>query len=311
MNTQEITMIQEDEIDLRELWQKIVKGRKIIALTTIVLVFFAFLYVLKLPNVYESKTTLMPMNSNSSGGLAKLGGLASLAGMNVGGGSMTPDVAFNTLLDDYNFMKTFVIKNKFDRYYLSSNRDKNYVFAFNFRALYDLFQSDKDDEKDFEQVIFDVVKEIRKHISISSDKKTGLISVACSDSDREFPPKIIKAFLNDASKYLIENHLKINNRKLIYFKKELRGAESFELRQSIANIISDVLKENVMMHSKRYYQCDLLTTATPAYIKDKIKPKRALILVVSFILGIVLGVFLLFFLEFVSLKKSPSDELTL
>jgi uncharacterized protein involved in exopolysaccharide biosynthesis len=298
--------IEEDEIDLRELWQTILKGKKIIVIITGVIVTLTLVYVLKLPNVYKSEVILIP-TEKSGGGLSGLGGLAAMAGVSIGGGgSMTPDVAFNTLLNDYGFMKNFVVKNKILEHYKSKNLDNNYVFALGFRGVYDFFKSSpkKDKKKqDIDADIFNIVKNIKGKFSINSDKKTALITVAYSDNDRSFPPKIVNAFLRDASNYLVANNLRIIDNKLNYFSKEMQRAESFELRQSLSSMISQILQEKVMMQSKKYYQCDVLTDAYPAYIKDKTKPKRSLILVVSFITSIILGIFLVFFLEFIRTEK--------
>jgi uncharacterized protein involved in exopolysaccharide biosynthesis len=307
MNTQNSEQfIEEDEIDLRELFATIVKGKKIIIFLTIFVVALSFIYVLKLPNVYKSEAVLIPTESKSSG-LGGLSGLAAMAGVSIGGsgGSMSPDVAFNSLLNNYEFMKKFVLENQFDKYYSNTDIDKNYVFALGYRGVYDFFKKTPNEEKkgNQDQEIFNIIKTIKSNMSIGSDKKTGLITVTYSDSDREFPPRVIDAFLKDASAYLVKNNLRIINRKLGYFQKELLKAEGFELRQSISSMISGILQEKVMMKSKKYYQCDVLTDAYPAYIKDKTKPKRSLILVVSFITSIILGIFLVFFLEFIRKEK--------
>ena len=291
--------IEEDEIDLRELWQTIVKGKIKILLVAFVVVSLTLVYALKIPNVYTSKSVLIPASEGSGPSLGGLGGLAAMAGISIGGGgSMTPDVAFNSLLNNYAFMKEFVVKNKVLEYYSNENVDENYVFALGFRGLYELFKFEKEyDDKDAE--IFKLVEKVQKSFSISSDKKTALITVSYSDSDRAYPPVIINAFLKDASKYLVENNLRIIDEKMSYFEKKLRVTEGFELRSSISGIVSKILEEKVMMQSKTYYQCDVLTTASESYIKDKTKPKRGLILVVAFITSIILGIFLVFFLEFI------------
>jgi len=298
--------IEEDEIDLRELWQTINKGKKMIALVVFVVVSFAFVYALKIPNVYTSKSVLIPASEGSGPSLGGLGGLAAMAGISIGGGgSMTPDVAFNSLLNNYAFMKEFVVKNNILEYYSDENVDENYVFALGFRGLYELFKFEKEyDDKDEE--IFKLVEKVQKNFSISSDKKTALITVSYSDNDRAYPPVIINTFLKDASKYLVENNLRIINDKLVYFEKEMRVSEGFELHSSISGIISKILEEKVMMQSKTYYQCDVLTTASESYIKDKTKPKRGLIIVVSFITSIILGIFLVFFLEFIRADEEES-----
>ncbi|MBT5935145.1 Wzz/FepE/Etk N-terminal domain-containing protein [Sulfurimonas sp.] len=300
------TYIEEDEIDLRELWQTILKGKKIIAMITLVVVTMTLVYALKLPNVYKSEAILIPSSEDSGPSLGGLGGLAAMAGVSIGGGgSMTPDVAFNSLLNNYEFMKKFVINNKIVEYYNGSEVDENYVFALGFRGVYNLFKSEVDEEKkdDIDAEIYMIIKKIRSNFSVSSDKKTALITVSYSDSDRSYPPQIINAFLKDASSYLVENNLRIINSKLGYFERELVSVDGFELRKSISSIISKILEEKIMMQSKVYYQCDILTSPSSSYVKDKTKPKRALILVVSFVTSIILGVFLVFFLEFIKKEE--------
>ncbi|MBU0721355.1 hypothetical protein KJ877_08430 [bacterium] len=298
--------IQEDEIDLRELWQTIKKGRKVIQIFVLVIVSLTLVYALKLPNVYKSDMVLIPTES-AAGGLGSLGGLAAMAGVSLGGGSMTADVAFSALLDNYAFMKNFVIKHKVLEHYEDENLDKNYVFALGFRGVYDLLTFKSKNEKDIEERIFETVEEIKKNFSISSDKKTSLITISYSDYDRAFAPKMVNDFLTDASEYLVSNNLQNINNRLKYFETELQNADSIEIRQSLSSTISNILEQKVAMKSKKYYDCDSLTTPSEAYIKDKIKPKRGLILVVSFVTSIILGVFFVFFLEFIR-KEEPAAE---
>ena len=306
-NNSNASYIEEDEIDLRELWQTIVKGKKVIAFIVLFVTTLTFIYALKLPNVYTSKSILIPSADESGPSLGGLGGLAAMAGVSIGGGgSMTPDVAFNSLLANYEFMKKFIIKNEINKRYSGEAFDENYVFALGYRGVYSLFKSSKDETITQEEEIFKLIGDVRKNFSISSDKKTALITVSYSDSDRTYPPFVINAFLKDASKYLVDNNLNIIDSKLGYFQTELRKAEGFEMRQSLSAMISKILEEKVMMQSKTYYQCDVLTVPTEAYIKDKTKPKRGLILVVAFVTSIILGIFLVFFLEFI--RQDEKEE---
>ena len=309
MNQIQEQFIEEDEIDLRELWQTIVKGKKIIVLIVVIVVSLTLVYALKIPNVYKSQTILIPTAEEGGSSLGGLGGLAAMAGISIGGGgSMSPDIAFNSLLNNYDFMKKFVVKNKIVEHYSDPQVDKNYVFALGFRGVYDFFKSEASENGSEDDKIFKVVKKVKSSVSISSDKKSGLITASYSDSDRAYAPLVIDAFLRDASSYLVENNLKIIDKKLRYFSSEMQIAEAFELRQSLSSMISKILQEKVMMKSKEHYQCDVLTSATPAYIKDKTKPKRGLIMVVSFITSIILGIFLVFFLEFIRKEEVLDQE---
>ncbi len=300
--------IEEDEIDLRELWETIKKGKKIVFLITTLVVSLTFIYVLSLPNSYKSQAVLIPTSDNSRPSLGGLGGLAAMAGVSLGGGSMTPDIAFNSLLNNYGFMKKFVEENHIDEYYNREDEDKSYVFAFGFRGLYDLFHTAKKEKKvlNRENEVYSLVKKLQGKFSIQADKKSGLISISFTDYDREYTPKMINMFLKDASQYLVDNGLKNIDSRLNYFEKEMARVEAFELRKNLSQMISQIVQEKVMMKSKQYYQCDLLTAPQAPYIKAKTKPKRGLMLVVSFVISIILGIFVVFFLEF--LKKDDENK---
>jgi len=305
-------IVEEDEIDLRELWQSVKDGKRTIFLTMLAVMTLTFVYVLAIPNSYKSEAVLMPSaqdSSSSLGGLGGLGGLAAMAGVSIGGGSMTPDVAFKSLLNNYSFMKEFVEKNHIYEYYNRDDADKNYVFALGFRGLYDLFHfAKKDDltESEKNDARFKLIQKLQKKISISADKKSGLITISYTDYDRTYTPKVVNYFLKDASAYLVSNGLKHIDSQLNYFQKEMANAEAIELRKNLSEMISKILQSKVTMQAKEYYQCDLLTAPKTAYIKDKTKPKRGLILVVAFITSMILGIFIVFFRNF--LKEGKEED---
>ena len=80
----------DDEVDLRELWNAIWQGKWIIFVITSVFAIASVFYALNLPNEYESTAILAPASNSSSSQMSKLGGqlggLASLAGISLGGG---------------------------------------------------------------------------------------------------------------------------------------------------------------------------------------------------------------------------------
>jgi len=79
----------DDDIDLRELWNAIWVGKWLILAITILFTIGSVLYALSVPDEYKSTVLLAPASSSSSSSLSKLagqfGGLASLAGINLGG----------------------------------------------------------------------------------------------------------------------------------------------------------------------------------------------------------------------------------
>jgi len=75
----------QDEIDLRQLFDVIWNGKLIIIGLTTSLSIIAVLYSITLPNVYKSEALLSPVVSDagSSQAMSNIGGLASLAGINL------------------------------------------------------------------------------------------------------------------------------------------------------------------------------------------------------------------------------------
>ena len=75
----------DDEIDLREIFYILMQGKWVILSLTSFVSIIGVIYSLLLPNIYESKALLVPINSSSgiSGALGSYSGLAGLAGISL------------------------------------------------------------------------------------------------------------------------------------------------------------------------------------------------------------------------------------
>ena len=85
----------DDEIDLLELWRTLLKYKRLILLVTFGVAIVAAGVSLLMPNIYRAEVLLAPANTDDAKGgglsaaLGGLGGLASMAGISVGGGGST------------------------------------------------------------------------------------------------------------------------------------------------------------------------------------------------------------------------------
>ena len=79
----------DDEIDLRELFLVLWEGKVLITMVTGLAAMVSFVVAISMPNIYQSTAILAPKTDGGTGGLSRLasqyGGLASLAGINLGG----------------------------------------------------------------------------------------------------------------------------------------------------------------------------------------------------------------------------------
>jgi uncharacterized protein involved in exopolysaccharide biosynthesis len=71
----------DDEIDLRELFYVLLEGKWIIVSLTAFVSIIGVIYSLSLPNIYESKALLVPVNSSNGVSRALGGGYTGLAGL--------------------------------------------------------------------------------------------------------------------------------------------------------------------------------------------------------------------------------------
>ena len=96
------------------------------------------------------------------------------------------------------------------------------------------------------------------------------------------------------------------NKKLHYYKNELANISDIELKTQISQLMSALVQKRVLSSASEFYIVKEITKPEVPYIKDKTKPKRALIVIVAFITSIILAIFGVFFIEF--LKNSKEDN---
>lgn len=306
--------IEEDEIDLRELASTIWKYRKKIAVFTAAVTALTIIYVLSIPNEYESKALLVPQEQGKVSMGGGLSALAGLAGVDIGSGDGTkPDDSYKALLENYAFMRQFILKNSIHKRVFAANADEKYRFALGFRGIYDLktglkdskpFETLSKDEQ--EDALFDLFRSLSDVIKIEADKKTSMITVSAKHPDAAFARDLVVMFLKDAGNYLRQNEMIDNESKIKYYDESILRANDVTLKSKLAELESALIQKRVLAQANELYNVKLLTAPEVAYPKDKAGPKRALIVVVSFVTSIILSIFGVFFVEF--LRRDSDRE---
>ena len=297
--------IEEDEIDLRELFATIWKHKLFIAVFTFIVTSLAIVYALSKPNEYKIYTLLAPQEASKGMNLGGLGALASMAGVNVGGGSgVTPDIAFTTLLNDYAFMKNFILKNQLDKKLSDATMEQEYVFALGYNGIYKLFHSKAKNDNSNKVQTFNYYQQLKSALQVSTDKKTFLITVSYIAPSRKFAKEVLEDFLRDATQELVGRNLRDINAKVEKYKQELQKTNNLELKSELAKLISSLIKQKVYINASKYYKVKVVTDPYIPDVHDKAKPKRALIVIVAFITSIIMGIFFVFFLEFIRKEKA-------
>ena len=291
--------IQEDEIDLKELFSTIAKNKYKILLFAFVITSFTIVYTMSIPNSYKSEVILAPQEQSKSMNLGGLGALAGLAGVNLGGGSsMDAFSSLSTIVNNNTFNKMMIEKYDLINKISIQNMDKNLIFAMNNRTFYNLFKSEEDKDLTYDEKLYNTIKELKEIVSFSSNKKTGTIELSVTLQDRFLAKELLEIYLKESTSYLSKLDMQDIEKKLKYYKHELANADDIELKTQLSQLISSLMQKKVLSKASEYYVVRKITQSEVAFIQDKTKPKRGFIIIVSFITSIILAIFMVFFIEF-------------
>lgn len=294
----------EDEIDLKELFLTIKKHFFKVVIFTASVIFITLIYVLSIPNSYESSVTLAPQSQAKTSALGGLSALAGMAGIDIGGGSEVGTYDYlNTILKDYRFNITLI--EKYNLVERIQGDDKNYVFALGFRGLHDIFKSEAK-EKVLEDKLFETYKKINEIIKFTTDKKSGVMELSAVSPDRFLAKELVEIYLHEITSHLRTLDMQDTDQKIAFYREEMNKKDDVELKKSLATLVSSLIQKSVLSKSSEYYLVKPITKPEVAHPRDKTKPKRALILMVSAVSAFVMAIFGVFFLEFVRNSKEKA-----
>lgn len=311
MDNQEnrLEYLQEDEIDLRELWTTVMKYKREIIKFSAVITLLALVYALSIPNSYKSYTLLSPQEQakpSLGGGLAALAGMA---GVSLGGGSADASTSLETFLKDYDFNKMVIEKHGLVDRISGSAQGKNMVFAFGFGGIHWLLSgSDSQDDKvNQAEKVYGAFKALQGIMSLSSDKKTGLITLSATAQDRFLAKELVEIYLKELTTYLKQMEIKEVLKKIKFYKQELVTTNDIQLKTQISSLLGSLVQKRVLSNSNEFYVVSQMIAPRVAHVSEKTKPKRSLILILAMIMSLMVGVFGAFFKEFLDKSRQNAQ----
>ena len=275
-------MQQEDEIDLLEYWNVIWKKRWLIITTSFMAAVIAAGISLLMPNIYRAEALLAPVGGDESKGgissmLGGLGGLASLAGVSMGSGSSVEQNM--AVLKSREFIWGFVKDEKL----------MPILFA-------DAWDAEKKQwiatEVEDQPSLWDAWRllVVGGVLSVSVDKDSGLVRLAIEWSDPELAAVWVMKLVARINSHLREQAILQSAQKLKYLELELARTQIEANRQALFELISHEQKQAMLANTQQDF---VFRVIDPASVPDKkIKPKRAIMVVLSaFVVGFLCMIF--------------------
>jgi len=290
---QQINAANPDEIDLKELFSAIWAGKWIIIATTFLFSVAAVFYALSLPNVYKSEVTLAP--AGESGGLnipGQLGGLAALAGVNLGGKGGDKTALALEILKSREFLGRFIEENDL---YVPIMAAKGWDRASDsllldedvFDKVSNLWVREVKEPFKPKPSVLETIDEFNKLFSVSQDKMSGMVKL----SVEFYSPIMAKIWADKLVKSINEE---MRNRDLTeaeksieYLNGQIEQTHLADIRTMLFSLVEEQTKTKMLAHAREEY---VLKTIDPAVVAElKSSPKRALIVLMAILLGLIMS----------------------
>jgi uncharacterized protein involved in exopolysaccharide biosynthesis len=231
--------------------------------------------------VYRAETLVSFSGDDISGGgvaalASQLGGLSSIAGLNLGGSEGRKDVAL-ALLTARGFLETFIEEEGLLRV----------LFADRWNAAENTWSSSRWSAA---PTLADGVQKIAEQIlRVTEDRRTGLIRVAVEWSDRdvtaEWANELVRR-VNEVTRGLAITEAQESQK---YLSAELDRTNVVELRQSVYRLIEAELEKEMVASVRVQYSFRVIDAAKAPDADDFVRPRRLVLMVFGLFMGLVLG----------------------
>ena len=205
-----------------------------------------------------------------------LGGLAALAGVNLGGGGKRSE-EFLEYLRSQGFARGFI-----ERHQLLP-----VLFARRWDAQRGKWRTDEP------PTLSDGVKKLTKKVTqISEDRRTGIVTLAVIWSDRETAAKWANELIAEADDALRQRAIAEYTRSIDYLTSESTSTSVVELRAAIYKTMETELKDAMLARTRDAYAFKVLDPAVARDPEDTDSPDKPLFAALGGLFGLLLGVIL-------------------
>ncbi len=269
------------QVDLAEVLRTALRGwRKVIG-STVVGAAIAALVSLMMPSVYRAQVLVAPVQQGGSGAASVLqgqvGGLAALAGIDLGGTSDSRKEAFARLASA-GFAQDFIVTNQLLPDLFPERWDANAGTWLPGVAV----PSTADGVRRF-------TREVR---SVAEDRKTGLVTLTVDWYDPKLAERWANGSIDLANERLRVDAIAKSEQSIAFLNSELRKTDVLELRQAIYRLIVAQLNNAMLANVQKDYAFRVID---PAVVPDRrVRPRRSVITVVGGLIGGAVGLLWVF-----------------
>jgi len=290
----QLNNIYDDEIDLSELFN--VLWDKIFYLGAITSIFslISIIYALMLPNIYQSKATLMAVEQSSelSGMIGRYSGMASLAGISLDSESGSKDQEAIARIKSFeffsnNFLPNIKLENLMavEKWNQPSNTLTYYASDFNSESRQWLRKA-KPPRSNI-PTSQEAYEEFVKIMSVNKDKKTNLVTVMVEHKSPFIAQQWVEIMINQIDQVMRDQDRQTATKSIEYLNSLAPTVINEDIKKALSALQQEQMKRLMMVEANDNYVFKVLDSPIAAELKSK--PRRSLIVIWGTILGMVLS----------------------
>lgn len=305
-----------EEVSLSELLQALYKSKFTIIFITALFAVSSVIIAINIPNLYKSETKLIASSestANLSSIAGSLGGLASMAGLSLGGESGEKSLIAREMLKSRKFLSKFV-----------ANRGilVPLIAAEGVDEQGDLLINEKLYNSQTKEWVRDVVPPkpvvpasediyfaFQDYLTVEHDKKSGITTVSFEFYRADIAQQWLAWLIEDLNKEIKATDMVEAKESITYLTELINKNENAALREAFYQLVEEQTKTLLLTEVRDEYVYRAIDPAT--FPEEKSSPQRALICVVMTIVGGIIAVAWVLIRYFMNKSKSKESTQTI
>ncbi len=320
------TTIEDDEINLLDLWRVVWGHRKMISRIVLITVVATAVVSLIMTNIYQSKAIIAPVTPKSSttgaSSLAQqLGPLAGMAGVSLAspGSTVVPlpelvsllksNIVRGKMIQKYNLLP-ILFEDRWDAEKKDWKRGGLILNPLTWirKAVGALLPADPRAPKKKDDDVPDIqdgLREIEKIVTVKENIKENTIGITVDYPDPELAAIIANYLLETLNDHLTGEAKRVAKINKEYLEDQITENSDPIIKQKIYNLIAEQIETMMMAEVKENFAFKILDP--PLVPDERNKPKRTLMVVLSLFVSVFIAIFIAFFKEYLmKLRAQPS-----
>ncbi len=298
--------VSDDEIDLRALFKIIWQGKWLIIAFTVIFAVAGIIYAKLQPDIYEAQATLAPKDGGGAQSGGGLQGLASLAGVNLGGEGSSQTVIAQEVLRSRAFLSDFIERHQYAPKLAAvagwnPNSGEIQYNTERFDPESNQWQTNEQGQS-AKPTDWTLVNQLRGAFSVSSNKNTGMVVVSFQHRSPVFAREMVENLVKDINDHMRRLDVEEAERSIEYLESKIQETSIAGMQQVFFQLIETETRKVMLAHSSPEY---VFKTIDPAVVPQvPSQPKRKLMVIVATMSGGLLGV-LIVVLRSLFRKRDP------